>query len=1174
MTLLKKARNYFGLGRHTVDTPISQAQANVRDKKTGVRPALHTGAPPSRRAQLNERAAADAGAEMRRPATASIRAEAAETPAPPADLVHIVDAHFAGTPQAYLSKSLLRNAVRDLESMMPGEALNGSHAVWQSRLVECLAEVTGADASRSVAALAALRSFDPLRDIAEAVQQIKSPRSVTDPATCDAWRVMSMLSTNAEKNPLTSAMLCKSVPAAQEGNFATYLKSAADIFRMPGKTLPLASVLRRAIVLSGDAGKEVANSANRKTDPNLALISTMESADPDLHALVENHYGHVSQEPGCVETLVEALRELATVVAHAAPRGLPGTPQVLLTQALAAVTEGDAARSLATLSALRRLDPIQDIAAAWRQRDDYVAPLPESSDAWRVAKELVATPSGLDVLQAVFAKAVPEEHRRNFALLLKAVGALPAGSDQVAAPLDALRREDLSGSVAGQAVICAAARLSGDPATARPFDWALGAVRNDLYDLGIASEFAAIEARVLKMGRWIDRASRDRAVNIRNPITGKSAFRAMRHGTQQVERGPAIAKHRAAFDRILRNAAQHLRDRLSEQAPFARAGGPRRVPEELVRTAVLDHCLALPGDTCIDRYQLGETALNDIASRLSCLVVQLGGGRGNAPTDTLSERFSPQVKALAGTTMSMELLKHWTKEAQKTSASSPIAREEDSSWGDAIHGNLEKARQEAYGRDTRLSHVTREELRKSLKEVVAHMEGSSRLRLTSGGVFGVGLRQITATLSALASALFVRGKIDARKQWGRHAVFEMAMTTYDMEIVIGTQRQRATQLGGGASVGVNLGIAKAGGGVDVLAYGKETSDVEGISLRIPRVGLPIGEVRAEFSKLVDRLLDGTTRAAVATQDSLLAELSQESLLKALLQEFPTLTVNRIGDAGDGRTRHGVTVEGGGNVKAPFVRATATAGASLEFHSSTDRHYKDATGDMRVVRQMKGWAARGTVGAKLSAGLQVKEKGVSFTSGNTDLQLGASLEVLAAGGTHRREEVYRDGRLQPVSFVEHEHQSIDSFANEVAPKIDTWSKARAARGVGRDVETEKANLKKFLHEVRQQATPSHSFSERNMIAPEAVARINALRSSQMLAQRQPAASNAGATKEMSAAFDGVVEAEWSNPEVRKPFSLRSYKRVSNQTTRGLNAVAQIGAQHSADGVHIDNRYDVA
>ena len=914
------------------------------------------------------------------------------------------------------------------------------------------------------------------------------------------------------------------------------------------------------------------------------LIDAMKQGTADLHGLVENQFGRVDQVMLSKAMLRRALQALGPLTAGAAPQGLPGMPAVLVAQSLALATGADATRSLAALATLRRLDPVGDIAAAWQRREAPAAARPDEVDAWRVAMELGTTPSGMKVLQAVFAKPIAPAQEGDFTLLLKTAAAIVERDASLTTPSAMLASTSPPTALLGEALACAAARLAGDVEAARPNAWALNAVRNDLFDTGPGTAFAAINARIMKMGRWIDHAAGDKAVQLRNPIRGKSAFRALRHGAQQVDRGTAIGRHRTTFDASLRRAAAQLRAQLVQLGPLARADGPAQVPQELFRAAVIDHCLAADAGTLLDGMHFNAAAIDDIATRLAGLLAEAGGPPRDAdePSPVAELKRLPQFEALASTPMSMEQLGAWLGNALKTHDSLPWGwAEPRPPWGDAIAGELEKAQHEVHGHDTRLLQVSREGIRSALKHIVANIEGSSRLRLASGGIVGVGLRQVTAALSSLASGFLLRGRVDARKQWGRQAIFEIAMPPYDMEVMISTQRQRAVQFGLGAFVGPDLAVVKAGGNVDVTGYGSESADLKGVTLRLPRIGRPVSELRTEFAHLVDRLLDGTAARA---------EPTQESLLKQLLQDFPKLTVNRIGQAGDKRKRHGATAEGVASVQGFGLRAGVNAGAAIEAQRGVIRHYGDASGSMQVERHIEGWGVRGGVGARLSAGASVDTGPVKLSSGNTDTVIaGISADLLVAGSAARREAVYQDGRLHPISFKETEYQNLASFLAHMETRRDEWVQARLdSPGTSRAADAEHARLQGFLDEVSDQNTPTHTFAFRSTIRPEAAERIDAYHSTALLARRMagqatgvdtgtavdaaplPAISAHAAT----AAAKQAVEDEWSNPASVQPYSLRAYERVSVQSTVGLNFIAQFSTQHAADASHIDNRLDAA
>jgi hypothetical protein len=387
-----------------------------------------------------------------------------------------------------------------------------------------------------------------------------------------------------------------------------------------------------------------------------------------------------------------------------------------------------------------------------------------------------------------------------------------------------------------------------------------------------------------------------------------------------------------------------------------------------------------------------------------------------------------------------------------------------------------------------------------------------------------------------------------------------------MEIVIGTQTQSAVQLGAGVALGPDLGVAKVTlAGIDGLAYGSERSGITGISLRLPRIGRPVSELREEFSRLLDRVLDGTDRDANR----------QEPLLKQLLQEFPQLTVNRIGEAGEGRRRHGAAAEVGPSVSLPFFKASATAGAAVEAQRGYTKFYRDATGSLRVERQIDGEALRGSVAGKVAVGLSVDIGGATLSASNTDVTLlGGSADVLVAGSARRREAVYQDTRLHPISFMETEYQNVETFLGSMAPHLDQWAQARVDApptqgSAPRRMDTERAKVQDFLAQIRQQATTTHTFAARYTIKPGAAARIDGYRSAAMLAARHPVAAQQQAGK----AFDAGAEWVWRQPASVQPYSLRSYKRSMAQDSVGPNLLVQVATLNAADASHIDNRLDV-
>ena len=938
------------------------------------------------------------------------------------------------------------------------------------------------------------------------------------------------------------------------------------------------------------------------------LLDAMRAPAPDFATLTATLF---RCDVDTQDALARLTRELAGCDLSGVPPvpGLPAAPAVLLTQSLAAACGWDARLALDALDALAELDAQTELVAAWQAGPEQTpagSPLPSASPspstallgsparlseagrrrrqdalrtnragwgvmliehaaadelaarqaAWRTASALGGTPSGMDVLMAVSARPVDLALRRDFALLLKAPKALGHHGDPTALLRNPAARDTLSGA----AVTCAAARMAGDLAAAEPHRWALAAVRNDLHETGPGTAFEALDARLVKMGRWIDRAAPRGALSLRNPLIGKTPFRALRHGVQGVERGPAAARHRPARERALTEAAEALRGGLLNQATAGSlaasdaASAPLPMSSGLLRAAILAHRLEVPAGASFERAGFDADARTAIAVRLAGLMLA-GPVATDPPTVSVvagrvAER--PELAALATMRLDAAVLGAWLSEATRAGATS-------AAWAATAAAALARAADEANGRDTRVKAVDRETLRTALKDIIASIEGSSRLRLTGGGIAGIGLRQVTASISAIASALFVRGRLDARAQHGRQAVFEIAMPPYDMEIVLGTQRQSTQQVGVGGAIGPDLGIAKVGLNVDALLYGRDRSALSGLSLRLPRVGRPVPELRAEFSRLVDRLIDhGAGSAGPSTRSE-----GAEPLLRQLLQEFPELTVNRIGDAGDARRRHGLGADVFGSLGKWMTKATAGVGGYVEAQRGVTRRYADASGAMRVERTIDGSATRAGVALRGSLGVSHPVAGSVGAAGKADvalgvLQAGIGAERVLGGVFDRREAVYEDGRLHPLSFVETEYQNLGQFAAHMRSQIDAW----AAAGVDRQ------HLQQLIEDIQRHASPNHSAAARHVVRPEMRLRDDAYRAALALCERLP-----GGMPAEAAALEHAIEAQWRDPAAMQPYSVRSYERNSAQRTSGLDLVVQVGSVTAAEASHIDARLDV-
>ncbi|WP_423600111.1 hypothetical protein [Roseateles sp. MS654] len=954
--------------------------------------------------------------------------------------------------------------------------------------------------------------------------------------------------------------------------------------------------------------------------PGGVVLDAMRSPAPDLAALASALIQRDGQPPDAVASLAAELSRLDLSSVPPVPE-LPSAPVVLVAQSLAAACGGDARLAQDALDALAELDAEAELIASWQgagrptAASPWLSPSPSPSAAllssparlsdagrrrrqdalrnnragwgamliehaaadeqaarqaaWRTASALGGTPAGMDVLMAVTARPIDPARRRDFALLLKASEGAPRSLGHEGDPTALLRDPAARESLSGEAVACAVARMAGDLAAAEPHRWALAAVRNDLHETGPGTPFAALDARLMKMGRWIERAAPKGALRLRNPMLGKSPFRALRHGLQGVERGPAATRHRPARERALTEAAQALREGLLAQSPPRSGDGDADEAQSpplsrgLLRAAVLAHCVDTASAASFERLGFDADARTAIADRLARWMLSERAASDPPVVSALARRVGelPELQALGALRLDAAMLGQWLNEARAGDAGRAASEPAAAALASAASA-LKRAHDEAQGRDTRIKSVDRETLRSALKDIVAHIEGSSRLRLTGGGIAGVGLRQVTASISAVASALFVRGRLDARAQHGRHAVFEIAMPPYDMEIVLGTQRQSTQQLGVGAAVGPDLGIAKLGLNVDSLLYGRDRSDLAGLSLRLPHVGRPQAELRAEFSRLVDRLIDHSAHGAAASDAAALSERG-EPLLRQLLQEFPELTVNRIGDAGDSRRRHGIGADVTGSLGKWMLKATASAGAYVDAQRDVTRRYGDASGAMRVERTIDGSSTRATFALRGALGVSKTVAGSVGDAGKADaalgaLQAGIGVDRILGGAFERREAVYEDGRLHPLSFVETEYQDLDQFAARMRPQLDAW----VAAGVDRQ------RLERLIADIQRHASPNHSAAARFIVRPDMRLRDDAYRSALALCQRQ-----AGGMPAEAAALERAIEAQWRDPAAMQPYSVRSYERNAAQRTFGLDLVVQVGSVTAAEASHIDARLDV-
>ncbi|HEU4458466.1 MAG TPA: hypothetical protein VFR90_05035 [Methylibium sp.] len=851
----------------------------------------------------------------------------------------------------------------------------------------------------------------------------------------------------------------------------------------------------------------------------------------------------------------------------------------LLVEALAHLAgPRDPSRALRALQALEALDPL----AAFRAPPAAAGPSAGAGeDVWRLVADLATVPSGAALLQRLVRTPVPAPLERDFMLLFKAAAALPDADARAPTPA-ALRRIDGAGrSLARQAVVCAAARLAGTASVAtEQHAWALNAVRNDLYDTAAGSPFAQIESRLKKVGVWIERVGGDHGLKPRQPFFGKSPFRALqRYGLEQVERGDDAAQRRS-LGAATRTAVAALGNAYANALANPPAAAPRGEAAQVrlqLRRAALEHCLAQPGPMVLEGRRLGPGAIDDIVARLAAGVRAHGPAAIAQATVAATEqalRAWPEVQAWTQNPprLSPERLARWAEQDLTPAGAAPY-RAALAPVNDARHG-----------RDTRRPAIDIESVRGALHEVVRDIQGSSRLRWTSGGVAGVGTKGLTGLISNIASALTVRARVDARVNGATQAVFEIAMPPYDMEILVGTQRQTSWQVGGGIAAGSDLGAVKMVAGPDVVLHGRDDADLRGVSLRLPRQRGREAPLRADFARLVDALLDRDPGADAAGR----------TLLKRLLQDFPELAVNRIGQAGEQRRRRGGGLEAVARAEFGPVRLSGGVGSGYE-HASQQRTYRDDTGALRVHREVHGDASRLFVGATaaLGAGGSVAK---GFRGANSEASiahpfatLAPQFDVNAQGRSCRAEYVLRDGGVDPASFIEVEHRTLANMRRSVEAELERWIDAKTARDLQtrappnlapdamaawraaqRDAVRDEVRdgFERFFAGLAHKASAAQSYAERLQLRPEAARQINQLESAALLAGRS-AAPDAPARAQV---FHAEAETLRRTTTAWVPASLRSYERLAHQDQWGLQAGLLITSIHTADGSHIRSRID--
>lgn len=435
-----------------------------------------------------------------------------------------------------------------------------------------------------------------------------------------------------------------------------------------------------------------------------------------------------------------------------------------------------------------------------------------------------------------------------------------------------------------------------------------------------------------------------------------------------------------------------------------------------------------------------------------------------------------------------------------------------------------------------------------LHHVVDRIQGASRWKMLSGGTLGIGSKGITAAITNLLSGLILRLKIDVRWARTRMAGIELAMPPYNMELMLYSATQHAAQAGAGVAAGPAIGPLEFTGGVDVKAISREAKQLEGVVLRMPRLRGQEKELRTRFKCMLSRLFELSTRP-----------LKDGELLTTLLEEFPELTANWIGEATENRQHHSASIEANAGLLTGSAKCAVTAELGVEYQSRIQKTHRDKNGAIRVERQTLGRGLKAFAEARLDVRIngtnEPARMGVLTLEG-----LAASVDFLSAGRQIRQDIVYEDERISTVSFYEIEYQSFDDFKHAVLSELEHWVNAK------KDLENPRDKILQFLQHAAENRQTRHTFAARCELRKETAREIDLLNSIIKMNQYKTDSASIESVHKARAAVQALLQ----NPAAYAPTSFRVYDRQEIARQRGLHAGARMEAVDMAEGVYAHTR----
>lgn len=440
----------------------------------------------------------------------------------------------------------------------------------------------------------------------------------------------------------------------------------------------------------------------------------------------------------------------------------------------------------------------------------------------------------------------------------------------------------------------------------------------------------------------------------------------------------------------------------------------------------------------------------------------------------------------------------------------------------------------------------------NLQSAVNAIQGASRLKLTGGGLAGVGTKGASGTLSQLLSGFMLRVRGDIRLAKQRTAHLELAMPAYDLELMLYTQAAGVGQIGGGVAAGPILGPVQLSLGVDAVGYSHERTQAEGIVLRMPRVRGQEAQMKKSFNNMLEDLLTSPK------------DKPAQQLLQELLGKYPHLTIAKIGHHAEEKTKHELSAEAGAAVDTGLLKVSHFGGIGLEYQSAYKKQSGDGTGALRVQRTFGGASLRANVGTKLNLGYGAWS-GAFKLNAITLESLALSVDFLTAGRRIRIEIVRNNNQLSPSSFYEIEHASLEDFTQFILENLESWITARSTSS-GKTAQEARTDIEKFLDSLSENYATNLTYAQRFELKPSCARRLDQYETLISLSK----AMKSRRFDNYSYALHQKIQNTLMNPNSYTPSSFRVFDRDEKLALTGLQFSFRLQKIQQAEGVYVHSR----